>query len=321
LATLSRLVVVWGLALTGAPAAAAAPELGWSLEPGSGAGGAVESETAQAGPIQGSASNALPGVTSSGSASADYGELSLGTATTVNAAQQTGEKFCLVPHCSAAEVWWADRLVLSAPGVVANGQTGSFTATLSITGELAATLSSSWDFVTVASEYVASVEIDGALWEQIGANCIDTPFTSCFPVVVQAHYGDPPVSKTPTVPFGSFALGPYDFTWGEPFDVEVRVRGDAILQAEGQTSGTSSASADLGNTVVFVGVDALFAGPGGTGGQVPLGAATVWPASGVDWLETVPVPEPGGSAAGAGALALAAALAGVRRRSAPAPPA
>jgi hypothetical protein len=166
----------------------------------------------------------------------------------------------------------------------------------------------------VASDYEATVEIDGDLHEQIFANCIDPQGgQNCIPVVVQVLY-DPLINKMPSNPFGSFELGPYDFTWGEAFDVEVRVRADALLNAAAQTSGTSSASADLDNTVVFVGVDALFAGAGGTGGQVPLGAATVSIASGVDWIQTVPVPEPSGSLAGAGALALAAALATVRRR-------
>ncbi|MCI0636777.1 MAG: hypothetical protein L0206_23100, partial [Actinobacteria bacterium] len=288
---------------------------GWSLDPGSGAGGSADSETAATGPIQGSASNALPGVTSTGSATADYGALTLRTTTTVNASQQTGASFCLPPHCSDAEAWWADRLVFRAPGHVANGSPGSFTATLRIMGDLHATLSNGWSFVTVASVYQASVEIDHALWEQIGANCIDVPGPmNCFPVTLQVYYGNPPASTMHPDPFGSFAVGPYDFTWGETFDVEVRVRGDALLDSAAQNSGTSSADADLRNGVVFVGVDALFAGAGGTGGQVPLGSATVSVASGVDWLKTVPVPEPRGSATSAGALALVAGLARVRRR-------
>jgi hypothetical protein len=298
-----------------APAAALPPELGWTLFPGSGAGGAEDSETGSSGPIDGSASNSLPGVTSNGAASADYGTLALQTATTVNAAQD-GAGFCPLPHCSEAEAFWSDRLVFRAPGHAANGSPGSFTATLAISGDLDA--NNGWGFVNVSSHYQANVEIDGDLYEEIFAHCIDPPAgLSCVPVVIQTLY-DPLIDKTcnqpPCDPFTSFELGPYDFTWGEPLDVAVRVSAGAFLDAATQTTGTSSASADLGNTVVFVGVDALFAGADGTGGQVPLGAATVSLASGVDWTQTVPVPEPGGSLAGAGALALAAALATVRRR-------
>jgi hypothetical protein len=305
-----RGAVVFALACT-TPAAAVPPELGWSLLPGG-------SETATSGPIDGSETDMLPGVTSSGSASADYGTLAVRTSTSVNAAQDTGGSFCIAPHCSEAEAYWSDRLVFRAPGHAANGTPGSFRASLSITGDLDANLSNGWSFVSVASQYEATVEIDGDLLEQIGANCIDPPGgTNCFPAVVHVLY-DPLTNKTcnqpPCDPFTSFDLGPYDFTWGEPFTVEVRVRADALLDAAAQTSGTSSATADLDNTVVFVGVDALYTGPDGTGGQVPLGAATVSVASGVDWLQTVPVPEPTGCAASAGALAVAAGLARVRRR-------
>jgi hypothetical protein len=309
-ATRSRLVVC-ALAFLAPPASAVPPELGWSLLPGG-------SETATSGPIEGSATDTLPGVTSSGAASADYGTLSIRTTTSVNAAQDTGGSFCLVPHCSEAEAFWSDRLVFRAPGHAANGTPGSFTATLAISGALAANLSSSWSFVTVASQYQATVEIDGDLLEQIGANCIDPPGgLSCFPAVVHVLY-DPLTDKTcdqpPCDPFTNFALGPYDFTWGQPFTVEVRVRADAILDAAAQTSGTSSANANLDNTVVFVGVNALYAGPDGAGGQVPLGAATVSPASGVDWIQTVPVPEPAGWLAAAVALTPAAALGRARAR-------
>lgn len=295
---------ILGVLFLAAPAAAAPPELGWSLLPGG-------SETATTGPIDGSASDTLPGVTSNGAASADYGTLSVRTATTVNAAQDTGGSFCIAPHCSEAEAFWSDRLVFRAPGHAANGTTGSFTATLAISGDLDANRSNGWSVVTVASQYEATVEIDGDLLEQIGANCIDPGVTNCFPAVVHVLY-DPLTNKTcnqpPCDPFTGFDLGPYDFTWGEPFTVEVRVRADALLDAAAQTTGTSSASANLANTIVFVGVDALFAGADGTGGQVPLGAATVSLESGVDWIQTVPVPEPAGWLAAPVALTLAAAL-------------
>jgi hypothetical protein len=249
------------------------------------------------GPIQGAATNGLTGLTSDGAASADYGALSARTVTSVDAGAWTAGGFCLAPHCSDAEAFWSDRLVFSSPGVP-NGTPGSFTAQITISGALAATLASTWSFVSVASLYDAQVEIDGVLWERIAASCSAIPIAGfdCIPVPLRLYLGNPPDSTPPPAPFGTFPLGPYDFVWGEPFEFEMRLRTEAVLDLVSfpQPSGVSSAAADLSNRLVFDGVLQLFDGPGGTGQAVPLGSALVSPASGVDWLETVPVPEPRG---------------------------
>jgi hypothetical protein len=277
-------------------ALAAPPELGWEVFPGLSVGGSPDSQTGSLGPIQGAATNGLTGLHSDGAAGADYGVLSARSTTTVDAGAWTSGSFCLAPHCSHAEAFWSDRLLLSAPGLVANGTPGSFTAQVMISGALAATIASSWQPVSVGALYDAQVEVDGVLWERITSNCMAIPIPGfdCIPASLQVYFGDPPSSTPPPAPFGTFLLGPYDFVWGEPFDFELRLRAEALvdLVSAPQPSGVSSADADLGNSLVFDGVLQLFDGPGGTGSGVPLGAALVSPASGVDWLKTVPLPEP-----------------------------
>jgi hypothetical protein len=259
---LPALLIALAISGPGIPARGQPPELGWEIFPGISLDGSVDSQISTQGPIQGSATNGPPGVTSNGSATVDYGTLSVGTDTTVDAAQQTGESFCLPPHCSDAEGWWADRLVFTAPGVVSNGTTGSFTARIDISGQLTSTLSSSWDFVTVASDYDLQVDVDYVLRERIAGSCIAIPGMSCIPVPLHNYFPESgPVDKAPSSPFGTFTLGPYDFVYGQPFDIELRLRTDALLDAAAQTSGVSSASADLSNTLVWVGVLQMFDGP------------------------------------------------------------
>jgi hypothetical protein len=275
---------------------AAPPELGWEISPGMGAGGLPDFQTGPLGPIQGAATNGLTGLQSDGAASADYGFLSARTTTSVDAGAWTSGSFCLAPHCSDAEAFWSDRLLFSAPGLVANGTPGSFTAQVTISGALAATIASSWQPVSVGALYDAQVEVDGVLWERIAASCmaIPIPGLDCVPGSLQVYFGDPPSSTPLPAPFGTFLLGPYDFVWGEAFDFELRLHTEAVvdLVSAAQPSGVSSAVTDLANGLVFDGVLQLFDGPGGTGGGVPLASALVSPTSGVDWLKTVPVPEP-----------------------------
>jgi hypothetical protein len=277
-------------------ALAAPPELGWEVFPGMSVGGSRDSQSASSGPIQGAATNGLTGLVSDGAASADYGVLGARTTTSVDAGAWTSGSFCLAPHCSDAEAFWSDRLIFSSPGLVPNGTTGSFTAQVTISGALAATIASSWQPVSVGSLYDAQVELDGVLWERITVSCMAIPIPgfACIPVPLQLYLGDPPASTSPPAPFGTFVLGPYDFVWGEPFDVEMRLRTEALvdLVSAPQPSGVSSADTDLANGLVFDGVLQLFDGPGGTGSGVPLASALVSPASGVAWLKTVPVPEP-----------------------------
>lgn len=266
-----------------------------------------------------SVDNDLPGVASGGAAMADYGMLAARTSTTVDAAQQTGESFCFpippAPHCSEATARWSDWLVFTAPGAVANGTHGSFTAQVAISGQLAAAISSQWSFVNVSSDYTAIVKVDGIVLEQIGASCIAIPGMGCIPVALQSYFGDPPAATMPPSPFGTFSLGPYDFTYSQPFEIEVELRVEALLDATAQSSGVSSASADLNNTLVWVGVVQMFDGPGGTGSAVPLAAARVSPASGADWLETVALPEPGGRLLAVAALGVLVGLRAVRHAS------
>jgi hypothetical protein len=309
------LVAGWIALASGAAAAASPPELGWRLLPGDG-DGAEDSQTASSGPVGATRANSLPGVSSDGAASASYGTLSARTQTAVNAAQQSGESFCFplppAPSCSEAETWWADRLVFAAPGVVPTGTPGSFTAriTISPSGQLAASKPSdvAWTFVTVEADYQAAVSVDGILLETVAASCIAIPGMSCIPVPLQVYFGDPPQQKDPPGPFGTFDLGPYDFTWGQPFVFEVRLLAHTSMNSEDQTSGQASASADLEDTLVWSGVLSLFDAPGGGGSAVPLGAALVSPASGVGWLGNVAVPEPDGRLLAAAALGTLAAL-------------
>ena len=119
------------------------PELGWELFPGLSVGGSPDSQTQALGPIQGAATNGLTGLHSDGAASADYGVLSARTTTSVDAGAWTSGSFCLAPHCSDAEAFWSDRLVFSSPGLVPNGTPGSFTAQVTISGALAATIAPS----------------------------------------------------------------------------------------------------------------------------------------------------------------------------------
>jgi hypothetical protein len=163
-------------------------------------------------------------------------------------------------------------------------------------------------------KFLSAPQVDGDLLETVAASCIAIPGMSCIPVPLQVYFGDPPQQKDPPGPYGTFELGPYDFTWGQPFDFEVRLLARTSMNAEGQTSGLASATADLEDTLAWRGVVALFDGPGGSGSSIPLGAARVAPASGVGWLGTVAVPEPDGRLLAAAALGTLAALGARRRR-------
>jgi len=182
--------------------------------------------------------------------------------------------FCRqLPSVRKREAWWADRLVFAAPEVITNGTPGSFTAEIAISGQLAATLSFQWGFVTVESDYQALVMLDGTVIEEIAVSCIALPIAGmdCIPVPSQIYFRNPPRSKTPPMSgFGVFQLGPYDFTWGQPFDLELGLRAPTSFDSTAQTSGTSSAIGTLGNTLVWSGVVQRFDNAAALGPPFPL---------------------------------------------------
>jgi len=50
------------------------------------------------------------------------------------------------------------------------------------------------------------------------------------------------IFKQPSAPFGTFDLGPYDFTYGEPFDLRVFAEIKVFVDKRGNTTGVASAT-------------------------------------------------------------------------------
>jgi hypothetical protein len=195
--------------------------------------------------------------------------------------------FACLGRCSAVDAEWIDTIALRSPGVP-DGKTGSFVAELAVDAVLAAVLPDGWSSYVgtqVRATWSASVWIDGTRRDQLVVNCFGALGVACSPSGVRTYYpsgGDPELTPL-AVDDGTFALGPYDFIWGQPFTIDVRL----------QVTNVSLALVSLHDA-------------GGAGGNaVPISGVRASATSGSDWLG-VTLPEPADAAdAAVAALALA----------------
>jgi hypothetical protein len=157
------------------------------------------------------------------------------------------------------------------------------------------------------------VWIDDVVRDTLVMNCFGTLAGACTPAGVRNYYppGGGYVSTPVPVAFGTFALGPYDFTWGQPFKIDVLISANTAVSRAGNTTGSPAASAELGAAMLAL-TDLYGAS---AGGGIPLDGATATAsaASGSAWLG-VALPEPASDAAGALAAAALAAARTRRRR-------
>ena len=312
---LARVAAALALAisvLAGTPARALPPPaLHWELMPGPGPSDISVSGDSATGPIQGAATNAtVPGLLHDGMVEVNYGVIRGRTKTVIDAATMLGiGPFCAPAPCSAFKGSWSDTLTLTDPNV-ANGSTGSFAPQLVVSGSLDAFVPTGWASYLgtfVNASWGASVFVDGQVRDVLAVNCTGGAGMPCSFSTARNYYppgGGFQASPLPS-PFGTFVLGPYDFIWGQPFDIEVRLGGGTSVNRGINQTGMPSALSALPNAMHWGGLAGVFYEGSGAGGEVPLGELTVSSASGVDWF---PAPEPNGAAAALAALLALAIL-------------
>lgn len=288
------------------------PGVRWEVSPGPDADGVpAASGEAATGPIGGASSNAQATLSAEGSVTVDLGSALLHAASGYQPGGAPVYATWCTPAsgaCIALRAEWSDTLVLHSPDA-ADGTTGSFTAALAVHGALAANLPAGWSSYAgtlVRSTWGASVFVDGVVRDTLVVTCHGSLAGSCVPSGARNYY--PPGGGYEVIPlpagFGSFELGPYDFTWGLPFRIEVWISATTAVDREGNLTGAPSASTDVASATF--GVSSLHGASAGGGDPLPVGTARAGAASGSDWFG-VPLPEPAlGGQAAAGALALAA---------------
>ncbi|MEB2346187.1 MAG: hypothetical protein OZ948_15785 [Deltaproteobacteria bacterium] len=273
-----------------------------------------ESQEAAAGPISGSSSNAQSTLSAAGSAVVDFGSVELHAASAyASGGDLIYATWCTSASgaCTALRGEWADTLTLHSPDAT-DGTTGSFTVELDVAGSLAAFLPEGWSSyagTTVRSTWGATVWVDGALRDTLVINCYGALGLACTPSGVRNYY--PPAGGYEVIPqpsgFGSFELGPYDFTWGQPFAIDVLITANTAVNRQSNTTGDPSAGTDL--TSATLAVLALYDASAGGGNPVLVDTANATAASGSGWFG-VPVPE---ATVGAQMVASVLALAAIRR--------
>jgi hypothetical protein len=318
---IGRCLVALGLVLAAARAAALEPPgLRWEILPSSfpDAAPPTEFQEASSGPIFGTVVNTTePGLEHSGTGNVDFG---LGSARNEIGVDATAfqDGFCFPGPCGSTTVRWLDALTFHAPGIVA-GSTGSFTAQLPTLGTLEAFVPSPpWTYggTAIFSSYSVMVNVDGVLRDVVQPSCTAVPDDPCFETgKSRRYYPDPSnpssfqVTALPSL-FPVIPLGPYDFTFGEPFEIEVVVVANTSVHKGINTTGEPSARA-----VIFFswgGLTAVTDGPAGTGDPIAIEDVYVETRSGDHWVRT---PEPASTAiVAAAALGPLAFVARARRR-------
>lgn len=286
------------------------PGVRWQISPGPDADGVPPAaQEAMAGPIGGSVANGASTLSAEGSASVDYGSAALHGASGYAPDGLIASGTWCSPSagaCSAVDAQWIDTIALRSPEA-ADGTTGSFAARLTADGALAAFLPEGWSSylgTQVRASWSASVWIDGTVRDTLLVNCFGALGMPCAPSGVRTHYpAGGGFETTPVgVAFGEFPIGPYDFTWGQPFTIDVRLQTTTAVNRASNTTGSPAADAEL--TSASLSVSTLHDAGGGGGDPVAVAGATASAASGSAWLG-VALPEP---AAGAGAAAAALVL-------------
>lgn len=299
------------------------PGVRWQILPGPDADGIPPAvQEAVAGPIGGSVTNGASTLTAEGSASLDFGNAVLHGASGYAPGGLIASGTWCSPSagaCSVVDAEWIDTISFHSPDAQ-DGTPGSFTARLAVDGALAAFLPGGWSSylgTQVRASWFASVWIDGTLRDTLLVNCFGALAVACSPSGVRNYY--PPVGGSESTPIGvasgDFALGPYDFTWGQPFTIDVRLETTTVVNRAGNTTGSPAADAEL--TSASLTLVSLHDAGGGGGDPVPVADATASAASGSGWLGvTLPEPAPGAQAAAA-AFALGALRRRLRRSASP----
>jgi hypothetical protein len=307
-ATLATMLLAAGPALGLEPAG-----LRWQVLPGpEGNGTPPAGQEARAGPIGGSATNGISTLAAEGAASVDYGVALLRAAS----GYAPGGELLYAPWCTpasgactAVDAQWIDRIAFRSDEA-ADGTHGSFTARLTIDGTLAAVLPPDWNYfdTQVRSSWLVTVWIDDALRDRLVVNCYGVVEMACSPSGVRSYF--PPGGGQTNTPIaggsGELELGPYDFTWGEPFTIDVRLQATTVVNRASNATGSPEAEAELAN--VTMRLVSLYDAGGGAGNPVAIARAAALSLR--PWLG-VPLPEP---ASGASVAAAALALAWLRGR-------
>lgn len=316
----SRGVLAGTLLLLGEAAPALTPpSLRWEILPGpSPLGVPIASDEQAQGPIGGNASNtAHAGLTHNGITNVDYGLATAESTIVVDAGTLVGSPICSPAPCASSSAIWSDTATLRATGV-ADGMPGSLTARILRLGNLAAEVPADWvSYVgtLVQSDYGILVFVNGVLRDRVAPICVATPNDVCTRIGLTRSYYPEGSMTAETTPIGfddPIPLGPYDFTFGQPFQLEVRVSAHTIVNKGGNATGTPQA-----RSVVFAswgGLVEVHDAAGLGGNSIPLADVSASLASGRDWVRA-PEPDPfGGAAAAAAALGARAVRARRARR-------
>jgi hypothetical protein len=292
------------------------PGVRWQISPGPDAdGNPPASQEALTGPIGGAQTNGTSTLTAAGSASVDFGSAALhGESAYAPGGLVLYGTWCSpgAGACSAVTTEWIDTLVLRSPDAP-DGTTGSFTVELAVDGALDAFLPTGWTSylgTQVRSSWSTSVWVDGAVRDVLTVSCFGALDLACSPFGVRNYY--PPGGGYESTPlaaaFGSFSLGPYDFTWGQPFTIDVLIGTSTAVNRTSNTTGNPNASADV--TSASLTLLSLYDASAGGGNPLPVVNARASAASGSAWLG-VTLPE---ATPGAGAAVAALMLAALARR-------
>jgi hypothetical protein len=312
------------LLITTASAARAVepPGLRWEILPSSfpDAIPPTEFQEAASGAIFGTVVNTTEtGLLHSGTGNVDFGLGSAQNETVVDAATIFQGGFCFPGPCGSTTVRWLDTATFHAPGVAA-GAPGSFTAQLPTLGSLEAFVPNDWPNyagTVILASYSILVYVDGILREAIQPSCTALPDAACVEAgKVRRYYPDPDnpssfqLTALPSL-FPVIPLGPYDFTFGEPLEIEVVAVANTSVHRGFNATGEPRARAVLFTS--WGGLTSVTDGPGGTGDPVPIEDVYVDTASGDSWVRT---PEPGSPAGAAAAILTSIAFVARRRRAA-----
>jgi hypothetical protein len=296
----ARIALLLALASAAPARALTPPMVRIDIIPGDAAGGLLFHE-GPAGPLLDGASVTYPVtppslVIHNATARVDYGSAQLQSSTVLDASV-VAASLCAPAPCGSAGGRWADRVTLHAPGLVADGTPGSFTARFATAGQLAATIPS-WTFPSIViASYGFGVTIDGTQRERLFASCIAVAGGPCSLAKNLTLYPSAGgnVAKPLPAAFGTFQLGPYDFVWGQPFDLEVLVAANTSANRQVNHTGFPSALSDV-SAATWLGGLVLYPAPAGAGEFVALRRSMATVASGAAWFG-LPEPEDAASSA------------------------
>lgn len=287
------------LALAPAARALDAPGLHWDILPSASLPTLPANEVGEAatGPIGATVANTnVIGLSHLGSVTVDYGRADVFNEIERMLSMQAGFGFCSPAPCGLSRGQWLDAITITAPGI-ANGTTGSFRATLVVDAALEAYVPPGWYFpsATVYGGYGVFVSIDGVLRDRITPSCyaaITPPCTTASTSRIHYPTGYPttPQQVTPLGGLsGTFDIGPYDFVFGQPFELDVQATVNTSLARGINEFGDPYTNGVL--SLEWGGVVEVHDAAGLGGNGIAPSVVQIATASGVDWVRA---PEPGG---------------------------